>query len=53
MLVERPEDPMKKEQDKRKADMSRNGTRPISTVGAGRAGALMAFTSGAQVMSGR
>jgi len=52
MLVDRPKPPMKAEQDKKKAEMSRTDTRPISTVG-GQGGSLMAFTSGAQVMSGR
>lgn len=52
MLVERPKDPMKAEQEKRLAKASGKEVRAISTIG-GQGGSLMSFTEGARVMSGR
>lgn len=52
MLVERPKDPMKAEQEKRLAKSSGKEVRTISTIG-GQGGSLIAFTAGTQVMSGR
>jgi hypothetical protein len=54
MLVERPQDPMKTEKERaEQAQENSEGPRPISMVGYGRGGQLMAFTAGTQVASGR
>lgn len=54
MLITRPPNRMVGEKEREeKAIADSGGPRPVSMVGAGRGGSLMAFNSGRIVMSGR
>lgn len=54
MLINRPPNRMIGEKEREeKARAESDGPRPVSLIGAGRGGSLMAFTAGRVVMSGR
>jgi hypothetical protein len=53
MLVERPQNHMKTEKEREEqARANSDGPRPISAIGGGRGGSLMAFSQGTSYASG-